>query len=279
SISRPLTVIFIETKTAAPSHRGCGRVCSRRVPFAGITRSRFEGSRAAPGSQESSPHDARGSIPARTTRILSPFDLATAQCYLVRPGSATCVPSCSRRERAHEANAPPPIPPNLGRYDRRRRHLARAREGSRLRAEARADVSLMEPFRPCRGRRASQAGGGVFQGGGRQRAGGHHRAPAAHGEIRGRGAVAIRSRHDRTHDPIRFLFESQLDDVGDVVDKLGKQQGGWYPFAAEACQTKSGWRAVPWFWISFPATYNMAHFKKAGLEYPKSWDELLKQGK
>ena len=89
------------------------------------------------------------------------------------------------------------------------------------------------------------------------------------------------SGHDmiRTHDAVPYLFESQLVDVGDVVDKLGKQQGGWYPFAAEACQTKSGWRAVPWFWISFPATYNMAHFKKAGFEHPKSWDELLKQGK
>src|SRR5256712_12311155 len=55
--------------------RGCGRVCSRRVPFAGITRSRFEGSRAAPGSQESSPHDARaeytsaGSPPQVASRL------------------------------------------------------------------------------------------------------------------------------------------------------------------------------------------------------------------
>jgi multiple sugar transport system substrate-binding protein len=76
-----------------------------------------------------------------------------------------------------------------------------------------------------------------------------------------------------------FLFEPQLADVGDLVDELGKKYGGWYPFAAESCQTKSGWKAVPWFWISFPATYNMAHFKKAGLEYPKTWAELLHHGK
>jgi multiple sugar transport system substrate-binding protein len=76
-----------------------------------------------------------------------------------------------------------------------------------------------------------------------------------------------------------FLFENQLADVGDLVDDLGKKYGGWYPFAAESCQTKSGWKAVPWFWISFPATYNMAHFKKAGLEYPKTWAELLQHGK
>ena len=76
-----------------------------------------------------------------------------------------------------------------------------------------------------------------------------------------------------------FLFENQLADLGDLVDDLGKKYGGWYPFAAESGQTKSGWKAVPWFWISFPATYNMAHFKKAGLEYPKTWAELLQHGK
>jgi multiple sugar transport system substrate-binding protein len=76
-----------------------------------------------------------------------------------------------------------------------------------------------------------------------------------------------------------FLFEQQLADVGDVIDELGKKYGGWYPFAKEGSQTGSGWRAIPWFWISFPATYNMTHFKKAGLETPKTWDELLKHGR
>ena len=82
-----------------------------------------------------------------------------------------------------------------------------------------------------------------------------------------------------TSDADPFLYENQLADIGGLVDDLGKKWGGWYPFAAESGQTKSGWKAVPWFWISFPATYNMAHFKKAGLEYPKSWAELLQHGK
>src|SRR6266705_2059354 len=73
-----------------------------------------------------------------------------------------------------------------------------------------------------------------------------------------------------------YLFENQLVDVGPLVDTLGKQYGGWYPFAAESAQTNTGWKAVPWFWVSFRATYNMAHFRKAGLEPPKTWDELLK---
>jgi multiple sugar transport system substrate-binding protein len=81
----------------------------------------------------------------------------------------------------------------------------------------------------------------------------------------------------READP--FLYEHQLADVADIVGDIGKKYGGFYPFSAEVAQTKSGWRSVPWFWISFPATYNQAHFKKAGLETPKTWAELLKSGK
>ena len=76
-----------------------------------------------------------------------------------------------------------------------------------------------------------------------------------------------------------FLFENSLIDVGPLVDTLGKKYGGWYPFGAECALTGTGWKAVPWYWVAFPATYNMAHYKKAGFEYPKTWDELLKQGK
>src|SRR5438093_896777 len=76
-----------------------------------------------------------------------------------------------------------------------------------------------------------------------------------------------------------YLFENLLVDVGPLVDTLGKQYGGWYPFAAESAQTPSGWKAVPWFWVSFPASYNMAHFRKAALEPPRTWDDLLKQGR
>ena len=76
-----------------------------------------------------------------------------------------------------------------------------------------------------------------------------------------------------------FLYESQLASVDDIIDELGKKYGGWYPFAKEGSHTVSGWKAVPWFWISFPATYNMAHFKQAGLQTPKTWAELVHHGK
>ena len=98
--------------------------------------------------------------------------------------------------------------------------------------------------------------------------------------------IAAEAQSQAGHDMFRtasadtFLYESLLVSLDDVVDKLGRQGGGWYPFAAEMNHTKSGWKGVPWFWVSFPGTYNQAHFKKAGFEQPpKTWDELLKQGK
>src|SRR5258706_15628541 len=98
--------------------------------------------------------------------------------------------------------------------------------------------------------------------------------------------IAAEAQSQSGHDMYRsagadpFLYEHLHANLDDLVDKLGKQFGGWYPFAAEMNQPKSGWKGVPWFWVSFPGTYNQAHFKKAGFEHPpKTWDELLKQGK
>ena len=97
--------------------------------------------------------------------------------------------------------------------------------------------------------------------------------------------LAAEAQSQSGHDMFRsagadpFLYENQLANIDDVVEKVGKQGGGWYSFAAEMMRTKSGWKGVPWFWVSFPGTYNMAHFKKAGLEHPKTWDELLHHGK
>ena len=98
--------------------------------------------------------------------------------------------------------------------------------------------------------------------------------------------VAAEAQSQSGHDMYRsagadpFLYEHLHANLDDLVDKLGKQFGGWYPFAAEMNQTKSGWKGVPWFWVSFPGTYNQAHFKKAGFENPpKTWAELLSMGK
>src|SRR5438046_8167706 len=77
--------------------------------------------------------------------------------------------------------------------------------------------------------------------------------------------AASQSGHDmfRSAGADPFLYESQLANVDDVVEKLSKQGGGLYPCAAEMNQTTSGWKGMAWFWVSFPGTYNMAHFNKS----------------
>ena len=93
--------------------------------------------------------------------------------------------------------------------------------------------------------------------------------------------VASQSGHDvivtGAADP--FLYEQHLTDMGDLVDFLGPKYGGWYPFAKDTCLTASGWKAVPWFWVAFMGSYNEVQFKKAGVQPPKTWDDLLKAGK
>src|SRR5882724_9434946 len=155
-------------------------------------------------------------------------------------------------ECAHERHDPSSVPESVGDHLNRSGNLARPRPRPRVRPETRADLPVLESLRPRLRRRAAPSGGGL------QQAGELHRSAGA--------------------DP--FLYEHLHANLDDLVDKLGKQFGGWYPFAAEMNQTKSGWKGVPWFWVSFPGTYNQAHFKKAGFENPpKTWAELLSMGK
>src|SRR2546421_1979099 len=80
SISRPLTVIFIETKTAAP----LSRVRPRRFAPCSLRRHYPDQVRGVPGRTRFS-----GILPPRRQREYTPglFDLAGGGCYLVRHGS------------------------------------------------------------------------------------------------------------------------------------------------------------------------------------------------
>jgi multiple sugar transport system substrate-binding protein len=104
----------------------------------------------------------------------------------------------------------------------------------------------------------------------------------AHLQLPAKWAAEAQSRsgHDIVHitGAAPWLYEKSLLDVSDFIDEMGKKYGGWYPFSQESAYTDAGWRGIPWFWISFPATYNEAHFRKAGLKTPKTWDELLRHG-
>ena len=91
---------------------------------------------------------------------------------------------------------PSPVPSLLGRRHRRRGRLGHARSGPGARAEARADLPQLEPLRPRLRRRAAQAGGGLRQAGQLHGARGHHRPPPAARQVRGRGGLPVRPRHD-----------------------------------------------------------------------------------
>src|SRR5437773_2308107 len=77
---------------------------ARRVPFAGITQSRFEGSRAAPGSQEASPHDDTRSIPLPLERLR---DRLEGNRVLERRAVARLLAQIRRADHpAHDLRAP-----------------------------------------------------------------------------------------------------------------------------------------------------------------------------
>src|SRR6266436_4674440 len=130
------------------------------------------------------------------------------------------------------------IPPYRRRRHRRDGLLARSRQASRVRPEAGADLPQLEPLRPRRGRRAPQTGGGLRKANNctvRVDTMAHLQMPAKIA-----AEAQSQSGHDmyRTADADCFLYENQLASLDDVIGKLGKQYGGWYPFAAEAHHAK-----------------------------------------
>jgi multiple sugar transport system substrate-binding protein len=93
--------------------------------------------------------------------------------------------------------------------------------------------------------------------------------------------VQTQSGHDlidlRMHLPI--YYESQLVDITDVVVPLAEKNGGMYAFCEEASLVKGLWRAMPWYHLSFPGSYNKSHFDQVGEKPPDTWDDLLRAGK
>jgi len=76
-----------------------------------------------------------------------------------------------------------------------------------------------------------------------------------------------------------WLYHEHLADVGDVIQDLGEKRGGWYPFARESAFVIDAWKAVPWYWLSFPGLYREDLFRQAGLPAPDSWEDVLNAGR
>ncbi|MCI0529827.1 MAG: extracellular solute-binding protein, partial [Nitrospira sp.] len=52
-----------------------------------------------------------------------------------------------------------------------------------------------------------------------------------------------------------------------------------YPFVKEDAFVKDSWKAVPWFWLTFPGLYREDLFEQAGLPVPQSWEDVLNAGR
>ncbi len=72
-----------------------------------------------------------------------------------------------------------------------------------------------------------------------------------------------------------FIYQNSLADVGDLIEELGEQFGGWYDLAAESAQVDGVWKAIPWAYTAQAINYRADVFDEAGVLPPTTYDELL----
>ena len=76
-----------------------------------------------------------------------------------------------------------------------------------------------------------------------------------------------------------FLYDEKYVDVSDIAEEVGKQQGGWYDSAKEACVVNGKWKAVPFGNVGQLMNWRIDWFKEVGYDkFPDTWDELLEAG-
>jgi multiple sugar transport system substrate-binding protein len=76
-----------------------------------------------------------------------------------------------------------------------------------------------------------------------------------------------------------FLYDEKYVDVTDIAEAVGKQQGGWYDSAKEACVVNGKWKAVPFGNVGQLMNWRIDWFKEVGYDkFPDTWDELLEAG-
>jgi multiple sugar transport system substrate-binding protein len=74
------------------------------------------------------------------------------------------------------------------------------------------------------------------------------------------------------------LYHDFMVDVSDVTKQVGEAHGGWIPFAETLGLYQGVWKAVPEYFIDFPALYRKDIFDANGLQPIDTWDDLLKTG-
>jgi multiple sugar transport system substrate-binding protein len=74
------------------------------------------------------------------------------------------------------------------------------------------------------------------------------------------------------------LYHDHMVDVSDLAKQIGDVHGGWISLGETVGLNQGSWRAVPEYFIDFPALYRKDIFDANGLAPIDTWDDLLKAG-
>jgi multiple sugar transport system substrate-binding protein len=78
------------------------------------------------------------------------------------------------------------------------------------------------------------------------------------------------------------LYTDSVVDVSDVVDEIGKAQGGYYEICRQIATVGNRWIGVPWSTGGGLLTYRKSWFEEIGYgdgKFPQTWDEYRAAGK
>jgi multiple sugar transport system substrate-binding protein len=78
------------------------------------------------------------------------------------------------------------------------------------------------------------------------------------------------------------LYADSVVDVGDVVDEIGRTQGGYYDICRVIATVGNKWIGVPWATGGGLLTYRKSWFEEIGYgadKFPQTWDEYRAAGK
>lgn len=75
------------------------------------------------------------------------------------------------------------------------------------------------------------------------------------------------------------LYKDLLVDLSDLKETLGREHGGWFGLGKELGMKDGPWRAIPWYFVSFPLLLRTDLWEEAGEKAPPdTWEDLLRGG-
>src|SRR6202521_5040925 len=78
------------------------------------------------------------------------------------------------------------------------------------------------------------------------------------------------------------LYAESVTDVSDLVEEIGKQQGGFYEVSRVVANDGKRWIAVPWCVLGAQLAYRKSWFEEIGYgggQFPQTWEEYPAAGK